>query len=346
MKSKFIGKTCPYCKTIFTADDDIVTCSICDMPHHLSCWQENDGCTTFGCTGEMVDVTENGEVQSSGARIGVLIDTKITSAQSIAAENRQSTMYTREFSQENLSFFPKDTDHGNRETTVADAQAKPELIDTSAKQDSGIQIDSKAKKYCKFCGGRIDSLSKKCLSCGKQFFRFPRKPVLVITITLVIVALAGLNAFQYVTHYKNIESYTKEITDLQEQVKTSSSTISIQKNKISELEDKAESFDDICNLLSEGNIGYASSNFRASESIIILRKSETSRKFTLTANWSNGGNVSVSYSSFAAFVSFDNNSWYTSTAMTVEPASEGVTVVTFSNDVNYDTFKILIVVTA
>jgi hypothetical protein len=31
--------------------DDIVYCSDCEMPHHKECWIENQGCTTFGCTG-------------------------------------------------------------------------------------------------------------------------------------------------------------------------------------------------------------------------------------------------------------------------------------------------------
>ena len=49
--SQFIGKTCPYCKTPFKEGDDIVICSVCEMPHHKECWVENQECTTFGCTG-------------------------------------------------------------------------------------------------------------------------------------------------------------------------------------------------------------------------------------------------------------------------------------------------------
>lgn len=48
---QLIGKTCPYCKTRLTEEDDIVVCSHCDMPHHKDCWLENQGCTTFGCVG-------------------------------------------------------------------------------------------------------------------------------------------------------------------------------------------------------------------------------------------------------------------------------------------------------
>lgn len=49
--SSYVGKICPYCKGTFTADDDIVVCSDCEMPHHKDCWISNKGCTTFGCSG-------------------------------------------------------------------------------------------------------------------------------------------------------------------------------------------------------------------------------------------------------------------------------------------------------
>ena len=119
----------------------------------------------------------------------------------------------------------------------------------------------------------------------------------------------------------------------------------IQKSQIADLEEKSGYFDTICKELSTGNIGYAASNFKASESVIVVDKNETNRKFTLTANWTNGGTVSTDYSGYSAWVNFDNDSWTTSTKMTIEPWQEGVTAVTFSNDVDSKTFKILIIVT-
>ncbi len=47
----FSGKICPYCKTAFSPDDEVVICSLCEMPHHKECWVANQGCTTFGCLG-------------------------------------------------------------------------------------------------------------------------------------------------------------------------------------------------------------------------------------------------------------------------------------------------------
>ena len=49
--SDYIGKICPYCKSPFKEGEDIVICSVCEMPHHKDCWVDNQGCTTFGCSG-------------------------------------------------------------------------------------------------------------------------------------------------------------------------------------------------------------------------------------------------------------------------------------------------------
>ena len=65
MSKKYIGKTCPYCKTPLVEGDTVVFCSVCDMPHHLSCWQDNQGCTTFGCTGSIKEIIGN----DSGAAV-------------------------------------------------------------------------------------------------------------------------------------------------------------------------------------------------------------------------------------------------------------------------------------
>ncbi len=47
----YIGKTCPYCKTLIQEGDDVQVCPECGIAHHKGCWDENLGCTTFGCAG-------------------------------------------------------------------------------------------------------------------------------------------------------------------------------------------------------------------------------------------------------------------------------------------------------
>lgn len=41
--------TCPYCRTPLEAEESSKTCEGCGTPHHAECYEENGGCTLFGC---------------------------------------------------------------------------------------------------------------------------------------------------------------------------------------------------------------------------------------------------------------------------------------------------------
>lgn len=44
------GKLCPFCKTDINEGEEVIVCPACNTPHHKNCWEENKGCTTFGCS--------------------------------------------------------------------------------------------------------------------------------------------------------------------------------------------------------------------------------------------------------------------------------------------------------
>lgn len=46
----YVGKICPFCKTGIKETDTVKVCPACGIPHHEGCWNENHGCTTFGCS--------------------------------------------------------------------------------------------------------------------------------------------------------------------------------------------------------------------------------------------------------------------------------------------------------
>lgn len=49
-KYNFIkNKICPYCQSKIKSNADFIVCSHCGTPHHKECWDENSGCTTYGC---------------------------------------------------------------------------------------------------------------------------------------------------------------------------------------------------------------------------------------------------------------------------------------------------------
>ena len=46
----YIGKVCPFCKTEIKEGEEVKICPACGVSHHTSCWEENKGCATFGCS--------------------------------------------------------------------------------------------------------------------------------------------------------------------------------------------------------------------------------------------------------------------------------------------------------
>jgi RNA polymerase subunit RPABC4/transcription elongation factor Spt4 len=206
--------------------------------------------------------------------------------------------------------------NSNPEMPEASREIRKVLQDNSTREN-GPTVDNTKKRICKLCGGLIDPNTKKCTSCGQQYFRFSKKVYPIAIFIVMIIALAGLNICQYISYNHTIAT----------------------------LENKVAYYDDFCDFLSSDNIGYAADNFNADKSVILVSKSDTSMKITLTAYWSNGGTVSTSSSSSSADVVFDDDSWDETTTLTIEPYTEGISIITFSNDVDSDTFSILIIVT-
>jgi TM2 domain-containing membrane protein YozV len=49
---------CPYCRGSIEADGEPKVCEGCGTPHHADCYEENGGCTIFGCSCAPADEPE------------------------------------------------------------------------------------------------------------------------------------------------------------------------------------------------------------------------------------------------------------------------------------------------
>lgn len=180
---------------------------------------------------------------------------------------------------------------------------------------------------------------------------------------VILLILAGLNIYQYESAQNNeaknaelietitkmesqIDSLNSAISAKNAQMSNKSTEIKILRERASSFKINADNYEVIVNTIKSGKLGYAANNFQSSESVIVVGENEKNRKFTLTANWVDGGMVSVDYDTHypAAYVSFEENSWSISTNIIIQPNHSGVTVVTFSNDVNEQTFNVIIIV--
>ncbi len=60
------NKTCPYCQSPIKQSADVIICNECSTPHHKECWDENKGCTTFGCSENPDSKKQSGHVIDVG----------------------------------------------------------------------------------------------------------------------------------------------------------------------------------------------------------------------------------------------------------------------------------------
>lgn len=58
---------CPYCRAPMEDEAALIACPGCSTPHHAECWEENGGCTVFGCAEAPV---EEAKVVVSGNELG------------------------------------------------------------------------------------------------------------------------------------------------------------------------------------------------------------------------------------------------------------------------------------
>lgn len=192
--------------------------------------------------------------------------------------------------------------------------------------------------FCKKCGGQVDHVTKKCTKCETQYFDAKKLPVIITSVFLMVFVI--LSTFLFI---KNL-ALIKQTAEMEGTINALNNEISEKNNKVKSLQTKANYYDDILKALRTGSIGHASASFSTSESIILINKNTVGRKFTLHTTWNAGATIDVDYFGSSAVVSFDNSSWYDSTTLTVVPKHEGITAVTFSNDLNSDTFTVLIIV--
>jgi len=47
---KLDSQTCSICQCPISAGEDTTKCSQCGLPFHLDCWNENLGCSAYGCS--------------------------------------------------------------------------------------------------------------------------------------------------------------------------------------------------------------------------------------------------------------------------------------------------------
>lgn len=91
---------------------------------------------------------------------------------------------------------------------------------TKNKLNTSLSKTNTKQRFCKHCGSMIDADTKKCTGCGKQYLHLPKPhkhTVVIIIAAILIVSLAGLNIYQYISNTEYREAF-KQQEDLKQQI--------------------------------------------------------------------------------------------------------------------------------
>lgn len=181
-------------------------------------------------------------------------------------------------------------------------------------------------------------------------------PWVLFLLTAICTGLLLIHAVQIQKQTEvqqlKIEELQTQISELENTVESQKSVIEDQTAKISkqteehaEEKKKADMFDLLCSGLRSGKIGTGSEEFKVSDGVVILSKG-TSKKIDLITAWGEGGGTIDFYiTNDCCTIDFTEDSWYDSTKLFIKGNSVGVSIATFFNTANSDTFKVVIIVT-
>lgn len=106
------------------------------------------------------------------------------------------------------------------------------------------QIDEKQKqRFCKYCGGAIDYITKKCKECNKQYFHVSTKFLKKTGIVIVFALMLGFNIYQYVLYKETnqvVLNNTNEIISLKAEIEKQNAKILTQNGKLFQLENRLD----------------------------------------------------------------------------------------------------------
>ena len=185
------------------------------------------------------------------------------------------------------------------------------------------------------------------------------KLAFIIIAAVLIAALAGLNVYQYAAfgstaqesadRIKQLEgevsSKESEINSLHGQIDTLESEALGRENELSALRTRSGWLDEIAEFIDDYDAGYATDYFRASEALIVTTTADYLESFTLYTEYNLGMTVSYETEGSSATLEFAEDTWGSSVELYVYPQSPGITIFTLSNDLYYDSFRVMVVVT-
>lgn len=179
-----------------------------------------------------------------------------------------------------------------------------------------------------------------------------KKTGIILSVILGVLLLGAITLAVIMMMGKNVSE--ARLADVQSELEAAQDELDLIKEDeayYSQLEENSYGFEEIADFARQSNCGYASELFHVNQGIIILDPDDTRKTITLTAAFDDAVEISVDIYGYGADLNFSEDSWSGDTttlyvdrdADDMEEGEVGITTVTFTNDLNSQTFDILII---
>lgn len=176
--------------------------------------------------------------------------------------------------------------------------------------------------------------------------------ILSIVLGILVLALLALNAYQYFVMSADIKD---DLSASEKELKAVSSELADLEEEYADLQDDyddlldssgvaADAFDRLCDFADYNVVGIGSKDFFPHRSVIVLSEGD-SEYFTITCSYTSNVTVNLSVDGDDVIDANFSGSWNgDETDVTVEGLHPGVALIDFTNDLNSDSFSVLVIV--
>lgn len=193
-------------------------------------------------------------------------------------------------------------------------------------------------EFCQYCGKKIEIVEEiKNIAPTEKGADKSNSSKLFKIACCIIAVLLFLNIYQC-SMYFSISGELEKTQSSEEFYETR------YKDTMKSLSEYKSKYYEITNFLKSSDAGYANSNYYASDSIVVLNKNGFSKSVLITCKYYY---TTISYSNsnkFVAHAEWDDNWNGNSINITFSPGDTGTSIITFTNDYNSASFRVMVIV--
>ena len=150
---------CPYCRSEIEAPVETILCSDCGSPYHFECWKTNEGCSVFGCAGQI----ESADTQLTRVFSAPLLST-VHHIKNLLELNGIRCSITNQYLNTAIGDLPAFECWPQLWVLEQDAAKATELV----QELTADRPSTESEWICQNCNEKLEGQFTECWNCGTE----------------------------------------------------------------------------------------------------------------------------------------------------------------------------------